>query len=411
MRKFNPEKELKKIQHGNRNKIIFGVIALLLIIAIGSSYALYQIRYSKRIIYTKVAPFNIRDVILSVKVEGESTSRTSFPSKNEGLMFSNLECDKENTTTGSWNYNNWSLILNSKGPNKCTAFFKKATPFNDIIVPNNSTIFSDPPDNNIRYVGATPNNYIWFNCSDYNNLTQETAKTKCEAWRIIGLFSNVLKSDGTREDLVKIVRYIGTAEWDIAGKNNWATSSLQKALNVNYLTPDDTGEWLFRYGYKPIKSSTINLIEDVVWNIGGSESTGTPLQAYVSERGSEVPDGAPTTWRGKITIIYPSDYGYATSGGAMGRNECLSNAMYWSSGQYLSECAKNSWIFSTYGQWLLMSDISNNNKTYVLYAGGNVSNTGSPTSGFNIYATLYLKSNVGISDGTGSNTEPYILVP
>ena len=54
MRKFNPEKELKKIQHGNKNKILYGIIALLVIISIGSSFALYQIRYSKQIIYTKV---------------------------------------------------------------------------------------------------------------------------------------------------------------------------------------------------------------------------------------------------------------------------------------------------------------------------------------------------------------------
>ena len=48
MRRFNPEKELYKIQHGNRNKVILGVIALLIILGISSSYALYQVRYSKR---------------------------------------------------------------------------------------------------------------------------------------------------------------------------------------------------------------------------------------------------------------------------------------------------------------------------------------------------------------------------
>ena len=82
MKVFNPEKELRKIQHGNRNKVLYGIILLLLIISVGSTYALYQVRYSKRIIYTKVSPFSIRDVILSVKVEGESTSRTSFPMRH-----------------------------------------------------------------------------------------------------------------------------------------------------------------------------------------------------------------------------------------------------------------------------------------------------------------------------------------
>ena len=55
---------------------------------------------------------------------------------------------------------------------------------------------------NIRYYGASPNNYIYFNCSDYKNQTSST----CETWRIIGVF------DGK----VKIMRgsQIGTYSWD-----------------------------------------------------------------------------------------------------------------------------------------------------------------------------------------------------
>ena len=75
MKRFNPEKELYKIQHGNKNKIIFGVFLLLIIIGISSSYALYQVRYSKRIIYTKVAPFSTKDLDLAVYINGEKQSK------------------------------------------------------------------------------------------------------------------------------------------------------------------------------------------------------------------------------------------------------------------------------------------------------------------------------------------------
>ena len=51
---------------------------------------------------------------------------------------------------------------------------------------------SDDPDSNIRYIGADPSNYVYFNCSDYNNPTADT----CELWRIIGVFNNVTKADG-----------------------------------------------------------------------------------------------------------------------------------------------------------------------------------------------------------------------
>ena len=43
---------------------------------------------------------------------------------------------------------------------------------------------TDLDGGNIRYYGASPNNYIYFNCSDYSNQTSST----CETWRIIGVF-------------------------------------------------------------------------------------------------------------------------------------------------------------------------------------------------------------------------------
>ena len=61
---------------------------------------------------------------------------------------------------------------------------------------------TDLDGGNIRYYGASPNNYIYFNCSDYNNQSDTT----CEKWRIIGVF------DGK----VKIMRneQIGEYSWD-----------------------------------------------------------------------------------------------------------------------------------------------------------------------------------------------------
>ena len=55
---------------------------------------------------------------------------------------------------------------------------------------------------NIRYYGASPNNYIYFNCSNYSNQSSST----CETWRIIGVF------DGK----VKLIRNenIGAMEYD-----------------------------------------------------------------------------------------------------------------------------------------------------------------------------------------------------
>ena len=72
----------------------------------------------------------------------------------------------------------------------------------DLAATDTTNFATDDPDNNVRYIGANPNNYVYFNCSDYLNQSDST----CEKWRIIGVFKNITKADGAKEDLVKIVR-------------------------------------------------------------------------------------------------------------------------------------------------------------------------------------------------------------
>ena len=42
---------------------------------------------------------------------------------------------------------------------------------------------------------------------------------------------------------------------------------------------------------------------------------------YEKERGTTVYSERPTKWTGKIGLMYPSDYGYATSGGSTTNRE------------------------------------------------------------------------------------------
>ena len=44
-------------------------------------------------------------------------------------------------------------------------------------------------DNNLRYIGNKPNNYIYFNCSTTDE--NEMNDTTCEKWRIVGVFNNI----------------------------------------------------------------------------------------------------------------------------------------------------------------------------------------------------------------------------
>ena len=60
-----------------------------------------------------------------------------------------------------------------------------------------------------RYIGDSPNNYFYFNCSNENDTST------CEIWIIIGVFT-VEKEDGSTEEMVKIIRNrgIGNYSWN-----------------------------------------------------------------------------------------------------------------------------------------------------------------------------------------------------
>ena len=266
---------------------------------------------------------------------------------------------------------------------------------------------TDDPDNNIRYIGANPNNYVYFNCSDYNNQSDST----CEKWRIIGVFKNMTKSNGSKEDLVKIIRddRLGNISWDSTNGNDWSTATLQTTLNGEYYNGT--------YAIGALKNdSTRNAIESVVWNLGGTESytsasNGLASHFYGYERGTTVYSGRPTTWTGKVGLMYPSDYGYATSGGSTtNRAACLAKELYNWKNSDVSDCKNNDYLFkSSYYQWTFVHNSSSSDVVFGVNAKGYVSNNGVRGTG-GVLPAAFLKFNILISEvGNGSSESPFQL--
>ena len=275
-------------------------------------------------------------------------------------------------------------------------------------ITDTTQIATDDPDNNIRYIGANPNNYVYFNCSDYSNQSDST----CEKWRIIGVFKNMTKEDGSKEDLVKIIRddSLGEIAWDSNNVNDWSTASLQKILNGEYYNGT--------YATGAFKNdSTRNAIESVVWNLGGtatynSSSIGLASHWYGYERGTTVYSGSPTTWPGRIALMYPSDYGYATSGNSTtDRAACLAKELYNWDGSDVSDCKNNDYLFkSSYPQWTLAPYSSVSNGTFGVGSPGYVANYRANYVYF-VRPVAFLKSNISITDvGNGTSESPYQLL-
>ena len=275
-------------------------------------------------------------------------------------------------------------------------------------ITDTTQIATDDPDNNIRYIGANPNNYVYFNCSDYSNQSDST----CEKWRIIGVFKNMTKEDGSKEDLVKIIRddSLGDIAWDSNNVNDWSTASLQTTLNGEYYNGT--------YATGAFKNdSTRNAIESVVWNLGGtdnyqSSSNGLASHFYGYERGTTVCTDRPTTWTGKIALMYPSDYGYATAGGTTtNRESCLAKELYNWDGSGVSDCKNNDYLFkSPYTQWTLAPHSSNSNFAFHVRSTGRVNYNGYVGYTDAVRPAAYLKSSISLSSvGDGSSTSPYQL--
>ncbi len=276
---------------------------------------------------------------------------------------------------------------------------------------------------NIRYYGANPNNYIYFNCSDYSNQSSST----CEKWRIIGIV------DGK----IKIMRNetIGKYSWDSSdstvnkgyGVNEWSQADLMKLLNGGYETESIGGSlyWNAKSGTcfsernNATKScdftstglknpETRNLIAETTYYTRGRHNTiGMYVDAmYDIERVSgTVYSGHSTSWPGKIAIPYPSDYGYAAD---------LSLCKQTLENYNDITCRVNNWMQiaitnnGSNGGWLLNPE---NNHAYYTFSfsrdGNTLNNYTCAAAG--VAPVLSLTSKLDIGSGSGTSNSPYQL--
>ncbi len=272
---------------------------------------------------------------------------------------------------------------------------------------------------NIRYYGASPNNYIYFNCSDYSNQSSST----CETWRIIGVFNNK----------VKLIRgsQIGLYSWDNKntttgaendyGKNDWTNARLMKLLNPGYES-EATGGSLY-YNAKSgncyseqnnatttcnftstgIKNATTrNIISDNNYSLlGWNSSEVYSDQIYEYERtAGTVYSGRPTSWTGKIALPYPSDYGYAADLG-----KCTKQLGSYSD----TTCASNNWMVALNVGWLLTSNSGRADGAWYVFSSGYVNLNLSAYHAYGVAPVLYLDSGQAVKAGTGSSSAPYQL--
>ena len=282
----------------------------------------------------------------------------------------------------------------------------------------------DYDDYDIRYVGTNPNNYIYFNCSDYTNQSSES----CGLYRIIGLFDS--RSTGvSNTKLVKLINttYINSSlkfdsKNNTTGSNYWYDSQLMMLLNPssslssNYSISGDNvvnsdGTVVYKsmgsyyngstsgydiqsvttgstsYNGNSIDLTNVSLKNDTTRNMikevsildvaTGATNTLDSIYTYERYLGDN-------TWNGKILIPYYSDYLLAG----------LNTTGNWITSIY------ESYSDTTKGIAALGSGVAK-------IAGSSSSISSDPTDNYFVNDSFYLNENVQLVGGSGTIDDPY----
>ena len=292
------------------------------------------------------------------------------------------------------------------------------TSFNNLMIANNTNIFNE---NGLRYEGADPNNYI---CLDSNK--EGACSSSSLLFRIIGLFDEEYSLDGTTsagtKKLLKILdtnNYGGTSgkKWNSEVENNWSTASLKTELNGTYLT--------VLLGTSNVNSKLSGGITITKWHLGGGYGDNnygvmTAQKWYEVERppystsgnAQNIYSGNPEYVYEKIGLMYPSDYGYATTGeNTTNKSSCRTLTL----GNW-GDCGKNNWIFnsgiSNKSEWVI-SPFYSSITAMRINIGGSLGAGGTLDDWVVVYEysvrpTFYLDSSIlKIVGGTGTSTDPY----
>ena len=242
-----------------------------------------------------------------------------------------------------------------------------------------------------RYRGANPKNYVTFNN---------------ETWRIIGVFP-VDDGNGNIENRIKIIRNesIGDKYWNTeevsstSSYNNWTGATLNTYLNGTYLTglSSETQSMIGNAKYYLGGYNTSNIQKDVMYKYERKIKNTTDNEFYYGTN--------PNSFIGKLALIYASDYGYAAS------DECTQTIAYYDN----TACINNNWLFDSdayLNEWTLNQHTENGSRAFIIYEIGRITIDMYSTtlnSELAVRPVLYLISDVQITSGTGTSTDPYKL--
>lgn len=237
----------------------------------------------------------------------------------------------------------------------------------DNLVTIGDGLYKDEYENRYFYKGVNPDNYV-----NFNN----------ELWRILSI-----EEDGS----MKIIKQdnIGKMAWDSSNSNNWARpATLNTYLNETY--------------YNSLNSTAKDQIASHEFSIGKIDDN-NDLKAQINDENA-------VKWNGEIALPTASEYLRTNSN----INQCKTHSL---NNNNTFRCNLSNWLLKDNGSnyrsfWTLSSDkvvssyifIVTDDGSLMTHSYGNASRTDKT-----VHPTLYLKSNIKITGGLGTEENPYQL--
>ena len=281
-----------------------------------------------------------------------------------------------------------------------------------------------PAVTDYRYYGPSPNNYI---CLDMEG--SSTCPDR-GLFRIIGSIyeenagKNLLKvikatplTDGTTSDFSWDYKSDGTYSniWSSTTSGTSSGATLMQLLNGIYLTRGtdsyyngDSTAITVNFSSTGLTDVAQSLMNNGKSNnnlsryyLGGYSDTLLKTDAiYLAERGTTTSSGNALHWDGKVGLMYPSDYGYAAG------NDCVTNRAPF---HYDDGCKNKDWLYrSNSYEWTMTSYSSEADILWYVDSTGYADRRSSDDPRGS-HPTFYLKSDISVTDGTGTSSDPYIV--
>ena len=232
--------------------------------------------------------------------------------------------------------------------------------------------YDETSDNNLRYIGKDPNNYVLFNN---------------ELWRIIGVMNNIDDGNGNNETKIKLIKdkdlYTNVA-FDSNHGYNYSTSSLKEKLNKEY--------------YNGIYSNSKKMIDGSLWYTYLKNSTNNMANNFY-QREREVNNGD-KVWIGNIGLIYPSDFGFASN--------LVSCRKKYELNSISKDCSISNYLYNnTWWEWTITSSSTGQCRIDTRYFIG--CDSASYDTPYSTKPSLYLKPSTKITGGYGTKSKPYTI--